>query len=481
MTSAIVWFRSDLRLSDHPALHNALARGYQPVPLYIHDERSVALGGASAWWLHHSLAALRKALHHLGSELVIVAGDSTATLLRIAKESNARAVFWNRRYEPPAIAQDTQTKTALRNAGLDAHSFSAALLREPWDFGKADKSPYRVFTPFWKALQKAGLPPPPLPAPEALAPIQKKVAGQIALEALELLPRINWDREFPDRWQPGEPGAWSKLQDFLNDPLLDYAQDRDQPALQGTSRLSPHLHFGEITPLQVWYAVQGWAANNTRPGAVAAAESFLRQIAWREFAHHLLFHFPHTVDEPLDPRYNAFPWATDFVATLEVWQKGETGIPIVDAGMRELWSTGWMHNRVRMICASLLTKNLLVPWQEGARWFWDTLVDADLANNSFGWQWTAGCGADAAPYFRIFNPVTQGERFDRDGSYVRRWVPELQQLPAKWIHKPWQAPGSVLSAARIIPGSTYRAPIVDLKQSRRRALEAWNRVKEHGG
>ena len=480
MTRALIWFRTDLRLSDHPALHNAVARGYKPVPIFVHDETFAAPGTASAWWLHHSLAALETEFKRLGSELVILTGDSTASLLRAASDIGARAVFWNRRYEPAAIAHDKQTKTALSDAGLEVHSFSAALLHEPWDFAKADNNPYRVFTPFWKALQKRALPRSPLAVPEALPPIDEKVAGQLVLDALGLLPATRWYSEFPSRWWPGESGAWSKLHDFLTEAILDYRQDRDRPALRGTSRLSPHLHFGEISPLQVWHAAQGWAASEASPGAVAAAESFLRQIVWREFAHHLLFHFPHTADEPLDPRYKTFPWAADYTEVLESWQKGATGIPIVDAGMRELWATGWMHNRVRMICASLLTKNLLVPWQEGARWFWDTLVDADLANNSFGWQWTAGCGADAAPYFRIFNPVTQGERFDKDGSYVRRWVPELQQLPVKWIHRPWEAPESVLSAAGVTAGRSYPKPLVDLKQSRQRALEAWDHVKGQG-
>ena len=450
MTSALVWFRRDLRLSDNPALHHALAQGYKPVPVYIHDEQSAMPGAASAWWLHHSLAALQKDLQQVGSDLVILKGDSTASLLSIAKDTGARAVFWNRRYEPLAIAQDKQVKSVIHNSGLDTHSFSAALLREPWEFGKADNSPYRVFTPFWKALQKTGPPRLPLAAPEALPPLAKKVRATVTLEALQLLPAINWHSEFDTHWQPGEFAAWSKLHGFLNNGILDYSQDRDRPALQGTSRLSPHLHFGEITPAQIWHFAHAWAANDTTHGVIAAVEAFLRQIAWREFAHHLLFHFPHTADEPLDPRYRAFPWAIDYTAVLASWQKGETGIPIVDAGMRELWSTGWMHNRVRMICASLLTKNLLVPWQQGARWFRDTLVDADLANNSFGWQWTAGCGADAAPYFRIFNPAEQARKFDPELVYVKRWVPEYGK-------------------------DAYPPPMVDHAFARDRAIEVYRR------
>jgi len=477
MTPALIWFRRDLRLSDNPALHNALERGYRAVPVYIHDPRSQATGAAGDWWLHHSLTALREDLQRLGSDLAILKGDSATLLCSLARQTGAGAVFWNRRYEPAAVAEDKNTKQALRDAGLEVRSFGAALLREPWDFGKADNSPYRVFTPFWKALQKSGPPRHPLRAPRALSPIAKPFPGSVSVEELNLLPVIDWYRGFHDRWKPGEAGAWAKLRSFLDNAVKDYPEDRDRPALPATSRLSPHLHFGEITPSQVWHSALAWATSESEAGTVAAAESFLRQIAWREFSHHMLFHFPHTAEEPLDTRYRAFPWETDYRGALEAWQKGETGIPIVDAGMRELWTSGWMHNRVRMICASLLTKNLLVPWQQGARWFWDTLVDADLANNSFGWQWTAGCGADAAPYFRIFNPVAQGERFDADGSYVRRWLPELKGLPAKWIHKPWEAPEELLTSAGVILDKNYPRAIVDLKRSRTRALEAWEQVK----
>ncbi|MDT8387783.1 MAG: deoxyribodipyrimidine photo-lyase [Thiogranum sp.] len=478
MPCALVWFRNDLRLSDHPALHTAVAQGYTAVPVYIHDESTADTGAASRWWLHHSLHALQQDLQRLGSRLIILTGDSSAALLGAARDTGARTLFWNRRYDPAGTAQDQQVEAALAAAGIATQSFSAALLREPADFGKADGSPYRVFTPFWKALQKAGPPRVPLAAPATLPGIEKLPRRGVALKALGLLPASGWDRQFYTHWQPGESTAWNRLQAFLDDALLDYPQDRDRPALPGTSGLSPHLHFGEITPARIWHLAQAWAAGQSRSGAIAAVEAFLRQIAWRDFAHHLLFHFPHLRERPLDARYDAFPWATDYAAALAAWQHGETGIPVIDAGMRQLWRSGWMHNRVRMLCASLLTKNLLVPWQQGARWFADTLVDADVANNSFGWQWAAGCGADAAPWFRIFNPVTQGERFDGDGSYVRRWVPELQQLPAQWIHKPWQAPAPVLAAAGVTPGENYPLPIIDLAESRTRALDAWSQVKQ---
>ena len=482
MSCALIWFRRDLRLADNPALQAALARGLTPLPVYIDDVRpQPGAGSASNWWLHHSLAALRDELRRLGSDLLILKGDSGQRLSSLAATAGATSVFWNRLYEPQCLARDQKLQAELRQAGLEAESFGAALLCEPGEFSKADHTPYRVFTPFWKALQKTMPRRTTLAAPRSLPAIDAGLRRSLPLEALALLPTIGWDQAFRDHWQPGEAGAGRQLQAFLDSAIRDYAGDRDRPALSGTSRLSPHLHFGELSAQQVWERIQGWAAADTAVGTVAAAEAFLRQLAWRDFAHHLLVHFPHTSTAPLDPRYQAFPWRSDYADDLAAWQTGRTGIPIVDAGMRELWATGWMHNRVRMLTASLLTKNLLIPWQQGAAWFWDTLVDADLANNCFGWQWTAGCGADAAPYFRIFNPVIQGERFDADGSYVRRWVPELQRLPAKWIHQPWQAPAAVLSAGAVTPGVDYPWPIVDLKVSRQRALTAWEHVKRHSG
>jgi deoxyribodipyrimidine photo-lyase len=482
VSRVLIWLRRDLRLADNPALQAALARGLTPVPLYIHDPHAQpGAGAASNWWLHHSLGALRDEVRRLGSDLLLAEGDSGQLLPQLAAATGAAAVYWNRLYDPQSVARDQQLKRALRQSGLEAESFAAALLCEPWELRKADNTPYRVFTPFWKALQKTTPLRATLGAPGWLPPIGALDYRSPTLEALRLLPTTGWDAQFYTHWQPGEAGAGSQLQAFLDNAIRDYAGDRDRPALSGTSRLSAHLHFGEISALQVWQRVQAWAAEETGAGTVAAAEAFLRQLAWRDFAHHLLFHFPHTRDAPLDERYQAFPWRGEYTDDLTAWQQGRTGIPIVDAGMRELWASGWMHNRVRMITASLLTKNLLIPWQQGAAWFWGTLVDADLANNCFGWQWTAGCGADAAPYFRIFNPVTQGERFDPDGSYVRRWVPELQRLPARWIHQPWQAPDAVLAAAAVTLGVTYPLPIVDLKTSRQRALAAWEQVKHRRG
>ena len=297
------------------------------------------------------------------------------------------------------------------------------------------------------------------------------------IDALGLLPRIPWDREFHTHWQPGEAGAWNAVQTFCEQRLVDYPAARDRPAMSATSRLSAHLHFGEISPARVWHTLMQWTTTDNTPGIVAASEAWLRQLGWREFSYHLLYHCPTSALQPLDQRFTEFPWQTDYAGPLSRWQQGQTGIPIVDAGMRELWATGYMHNRVRMIVASLLTKNLLIPWQEGARWFWDTLVDADLANNTMGWQWTAGSGADAAPYFRIFNPVLQGEKFDTGGNYVRHWVPELERLDNKYLHRPWTADPAVLADAGITLGSDYPEPVVDLQASRKAALGAWERIK----
>jgi len=476
MQAAIVWLRHDLRLADNPALLAALQDGHAPLPVYIHDPApGLGPGAAGAWWLHHSLQALQRELRARGSDLLLLQGDSRAVLAALVRRSGAAAVYWNRRHDPAGSKLDRDIEAQLHAAGIAVATFPGGFLREPGRLLKANGEPYRVFTPFWKALQQQQ-PAAPAPAPLALPPAPP--AGRGAdLDDLQLVARIPWHAAFQRHWEPGESGAWEAIDRFCDTALQAYGVDRDRPDLPGTSRLSPHLHFGEITPRQVWQRVRDWADTVTVPGAMAAAEGFLRQIAWRDFAGHLLLHFPHTLKEPLDARYARFPWRRGYRKDLQAWQRGSTGIPIVDAGMRELWATGWMHNRVRMIAASLLTKNLLIPWQEGARWFQDTLLDADAANNTLGWQWTAGCGADAAPYFRIFNPVRQGERFDPDGSYTRQWVPELQQLAAKWIHRPWEAPPAVLAAAGITPGRDYPAPIIDLQASRIRALDAWEGIK----
>jgi deoxyribodipyrimidine photo-lyase len=470
MSTAIVWFRRDLRLSDNPALLAALASSTKVIPLYIHQNRPLgadhdwSMGSASRWWLHHSLEALDTQLRQRGSRLLILEGEPLAILRQLLATAGVDRVFWNRLYDPADIARDTGIKQVLRHEGCQVETYNSALLYEPWEVRRENGEPYRVFTPFWKAMQKRGIDRPPEPAPLALPPVTEQLPGLLP-EALGLLPQIPWDAGLRSFWQVGEVAAQTRLMAFITDCVGDYQAERDRPDHAGTSRLSPHLHFGEISPRQIVSALR----DTLGPDLGAGVTSYIRELAWREFAHHLLFHFPHTADEALDQRFLAFPWQDRDESELRTWQRGLTGFPIIDAGMRELWSTGWMHNRVRMIVGSLLTKNLLIPWQTGARWFWDTLVDADLASNTLGWQWVAGCGADAAPYFRIFNPVLQGERFDPSGDYVRRWVPELGQVPAGLIHKPWLS-GKGLK-------SDYPPPMVDLAASRIKALSAYAEMK----
>jgi deoxyribodipyrimidine photo-lyase len=475
--TAIVWFRRDLRLTDNPALAEACARARYVVAVYVHapdEDGEWAAGGASRWWLHHSLAKLDEALRARSGRLYLRRGESFGTLLEVARETGAASVFWNRLYDPATVARDTRIKAALREAGLECESFNAALLLEPWEVRTGQGEPYRVFTPFWRScVTRLDALPRPLPPP-AIVAAPKQAVASLALEALGLRPRVRWDAGLHEAWTPGEDGALAQVEAFAEDPLARYGEGRNRPDRPDTSRLSPYLHFGEIGPRQCLAAAR--AAIAGRPAAQASADSFVRELGWREFSHHLLHHYPHTATAPLDARFEAFPWAPDD-ALLEAWQRGRTGYPIVDAGMRELWTTGWMHNRVRMIAASLLTKNLRQPWLAGARWFWDTLVDADLPNNTQGWQWTAGCGADAAPFFRIFNPMLQSERFDPERIYLRRWLPELRRLPDAWIHRPWEAPEAQLATAGVALGRDYPRPVVDFRESRAAALAAYATIK----
>ena len=471
MSIAIVWLRRDLRLADNPALSAALAAHKRILPVYIHapdEEAPWAPGAASRWWLHHALADLSR---QLGGRLLIRSGESLAVLRELIAGSGAEAVYWNRLYEPALIERDTAIKQRLRDDGVKAESANAALLFEPWEVSNKQGKPFRVFTPFWKHLSAQGL---PHRAGEAPTLARRLVSrsdldglAPVALDRLGLLPEIDWDSGIAAHWTPTRGAAEGRLDEFLATDLARYEHGRDLPAKDQVSRLSPYLHFGQIGPREIVAACRAHEES---------AAAFLRELGWREFACYQLYHFPHTSDEPMDARFAGFPWRDDD-AQLRAWQRGRTGIPMVDAGMRQLWATGTMHNRVRMIVASFLTKNLLLPWQAGARWFWDTLVDADLASNSLGWQWTAGSGADAAPYFRVFNPVLQGEKFDKRGDYVRRWVPELAGLPDKWLHKPWEAPAEVLEAAGVTLGRHYPQPLVDLKATRLRALDAWSRIK----
>ncbi|MCC2657391.1 MAG: deoxyribodipyrimidine photo-lyase [Panacagrimonas sp.] len=486
MSTALVWFRRDLRLADNPALAAATDRHERVVCVYVHDpdaEAPWAPGGASRWWLHHALAALDASLRERGGGLVIRQGPASTRIRSLVKECGADAVYWNRLYDPGYVERDRHIKEALREDGRIAESFNGAVLVEPHSIRTGAGEPYRVFTPFWRTAQarlqqelESGRA--PLPAPRQFTALDRAPAST-PLEELGLLPRVRWDREFDAAWTPGEEGAHARLERFARKALAQYRQGRDQPAIDATSGLSPALHFGEISPLQLVARLQRLTAHGAPTGVQANAEWFVRELGWREFAHHLLFHFPRTPETPLVEKFAAMPWRPlrEYAADLIAWQRGLTGVPIVDAGMRQLWRTGWMHNRVRMIVASFLTKNLLIPWIEGARWFWDTLVDASLANNTMGWQWTAGCGADASPFYRIFNPVLQSGKFDAPGVYLRRWVPELARLPDAAIHAPWQADAAVLSKAGLTLGRDYPQPIVDLASSRARALAAYEQVK----
>jgi deoxyribodipyrimidine photo-lyase len=471
----IVWFRQDLRLHDNPALKAACERGGWVVPLYVladAEEGDWPAGGATRWWLHHSLEQLAASFLRRDSRLLFKRGSAADVITTLVAASGADAVYWNRRYEPAAIARDSSLKQSLRDNGIACESFNSALLAEPWDVRSPADKPYRVFTAFKKRqlerLEVARV----LTTPRRLRAPRKWPAA-LSLEQLELLPKIKWYGDMADHWKPGEAGALRRARRFMPAHLADYGEQRNQPATQGTSSLSPHLHFGEISVRQLWHLGENAVRRQRRPISSWRDSVFASELIWREFAHHLLFYNPRTPLEPLDSQFERFEWQPR-LSTQRAWQRGRTGFPIVDAGMRQLWSIGWMHNRVRMIVASLLVKNLRQPWLDGARWFWDTLVDADLAANTLNWQWTAGCGADAAPYFRIFNPVTQSERFDPTGDYVRRWVPELAALPAPYIHAPHLAPIAVLQAARVHIGQNYPAPLVDLKESREAALAAYH-------
>jgi deoxyribodipyrimidine photo-lyase len=476
--TALVWFRQDLRLADQPALAAALEQARPVVPVYIwgpEEEGRWAPGGASKLWLHDSLQALDARLRERGSRLILRRGAALPTLLALAREAGASAVYWNRRYEPVAIERDRLVKDGLRAAGLAAESFNGALLKEPWTVQNKSGKPFQVFTAFWRACLAEPDPARPLREPERLDPVDDGVKS-LPLEALELNPRLAWGDGIRRYWEAGEHGAAGELKRFLKQAFTNYSADRNRPDRPGTSRLSPYLHAGQLTPRQVWAAVQAHARREGLETAKWRHSQFLAELGWREFAHHLLYHFPHTTEEPLRPDFKHFPWRPH-EAGLAAWQRGQTGIPLVDAGMRQLWATGWMHNRVRMVVASFLVKNLLVSWQDGARWFWDTLVDADLASNTLGWQWTAGCGADAAPYFRVFNPASQAEKFDPAGDYIRQWVPELARLPAQWIGHPALAPAEELRRAGVKLGHTYPDPIVSLVATRHQALEAFAAIK----
>lgn len=478
--NTLVWFRNDLRLTDHPALHDSVESGAAILPVYIFEpdeEKPWQPGGASRWWLHHALADLDQQFKRLGSQFTVRRGPALQVLQELIKEAHITRVVWTRRYEPHIIKRDEVIKRTLKEQGIDVESYNGSLLHEPMSIKTKEGKPYQVYTPFWKCYLLQDTPRTPFPAPKKItAPDSWPKSLDIA--ALKLLPRIKWDSGFYETWTPSEEGGRQSLKHFNHLALRQYADQRDHPGTTGTSRLSPYLHFGQISPNQIWHAVQTLRSETmqTDKEMMRQSEVYLKELVWREFAYHLLYHFPQTPTEPLRADFARFPWKSNS-KLLRAWQTGQTGYPIVDAGMRQLWTTGWMHNRIRMVVASFLVKHLLIPWQRGAEWFWDTLVDADLASNTLGWQWTAGCGADAAPYFRIFNPMQQGERFDVDGNYVRRWVPELTKIPARYIHSPWTAPGMVLHDAGITLGKTYPHPIVHHAEARTKALAAYDEMR----
>lgn len=472
----LLWFRRDLRLSDHPALAAAVKTKAQIIPVYIWDPpRDWPPGGASRWWLHQSLTELSRRLKGKGSRLILRRGDPGRVLQKLAADSHARQVYWNRCSEPSERRLEKKVGAILTAAGIESHSFHDGLLHEPGEVLTKGGQPYRVFTPFWRQCRDKTWLGKAHPEPKAI-PAPRKWPRSLALNKLELAPSVDWAAGLRKMWTPGEAGAKARLRRLHKTILKDYAEARERPDLAGTSCLSPHLHFGEVSPRQIGNLVQGRLLGGRSQSSAAGAQEFSRQLYWREFAYDLLVHFPHLDRKPLREEFTRFPWRRDKRA-LRCWQKGQTGYPMVDAGMRQLWHTGWMHNRVRMLVASFLVKDLMLHWLEGARWFWDTLVDADLANNSFGWQWVAGCGADAAPYFRIFNPVTQGQRYDPEGHYVRQWIPELKLLSSRWIHCPWEAPKEALQKVGLVLGRDYPLPIVNHAMARKRALAAFQQIR----
>ena len=478
MTNPIIyWFRQDLRTSDLPGLLAAAATGRPVVPCYILDDISPgddAMGSASRWWLHHSLEALAEQLDGLGGKLMLRRGQAASVLTELIKETGAESVYCSRLYEPWANELEGALHDSLSKQGVTFKRYPGSLLFEPENIANKSGSPFKVFTPFWRHCRSGNTPALPKDAPGTVTWYQQPYNSE-PLTSWQLLPSSpDWAEQWQQLWQPGSLGAKQRLAVFLGGPVSDYSEGRNHPALEATTRLSPHLHFGELSPRTVWHAAVNLAAR--QPQQADQVDKFLSEMGWREFSHHLLYHYPTITRDPFKPQFSHFPWLGN-EAALKAWQQGQTGYPIVDAGMRELWQTGYMHNRIRMVVASFLTKHLLVHWRAGARWFWDTLLDADLANNACGWQWVAGSGADASPYFRIFNPIIQGEKFDEDGVYIRQWVPELAGLPNRYLNKPWEAPAAVLEAAGIRLGENYPHPIVDHKSARESALAAYASVR----
>ena len=479
----IVWFRDDLRLSDNPALTHAITSGAPVLCVYVLDDNASGtrpLGGAARWWLAGSLRALDVSLRAIGGQLHVFKGNQSQIILDLSQQLQASEVVWNRRYGSAETAADSTVKSSLRQAGVSATSFNGHLLHEPWTVTSKVGGPMKVFTPYWRAVLAKGTPAMPVPAPTSInaaaLPADLAVKPQ-DIASLTLEPTSpDWAGGMGAEWTRGEQGARSRLESFVAQGIKGYAEGRNRPDLPSTSKLSPHLRFGEISVRQCWHAATHTHASGRSAAGTDDVDTFLKELGWREFSYHLLHHNPSLSSTNYTPRFDAFPWVDDAVS-LKAWQRGMTGYPIVDAGMRQLYATGWMHNRVRMIVGSFLVKHLLTDWRAGEAWFWDTLVDADPASNSASWQWVAGTGADAAPYFRIFNPIIQGEKFDPDGAYVRAWVPEIGRLPNSLIHKPWTAPPMILKAAGVSLGHTYPRPVVQHEMARDRALGAFKSLK----
>ncbi|MDC3085912.1 DNA photolyase family protein [Pelagibacteraceae bacterium] len=468
----VMWFRQDLRLADNPALSKALEDG-QTIPIFIFDNinsKDHINGSASKWWLHQSLTQFNKSLKN---KLCLFKGNPLEILDEINKEHKIIKIFWNRCYEPWRIQRDKKIKKYFNDKDVDVSTFNGSLLWEPWNITKKDSTPYKVFTPYYrKGCLNSDKPRIPLPIPD-LSNLTSIDGHDIKIEDLDLMPKHNWHKKMTSLWSPGEEGAQSKIDEFILNGLDNYKEGRNFPSNKNVSQLSPHLHFGEVSPNQVWYRAK---TKEGKLGIKKDLDHFLSELGWREFSFNLLYHFPFLPKENLQKKFDNFPWDND-KDKLKKWQRGLTGYPIVDAGMQELWQTGYMHNRLRMVVGSFLVKNLLLHWHHGERWFWDCLIDADLASNSAGWQWIAGSGADAAPYFRIFNPVTQGQKFDPNGKYTKKYLPVLSDMPDKFLFNPWEAPEDVLRSAGVKLGENYPLPIVEIGSSRQKALEAFATTK----
>lgn len=480
MTSPLIfWFRYDLRLTDNPGLTAAVKTDTPILPVFILDEQMPSdrgLGAASKWWLHHALESLSADLKKAGAKLILRRGDSFEVLTHLLEETKASGLYFSRAYDASGVALEKKLSEALDKKDVTCKRFSSSLLFEPEEIQTNSGDPYKVFTPFWKSCQQKKEPNKPVSKPKKIKGTDKKIKSD-DLKDWDLRPtKPDWSEGMQKEWSPGEKGAQKRLEVFLENALFEYDDKRDRPDIKGTSMLSPHLRFGEISPRQCWHAVKTYLEKEDCQSN-KGAETYLSEIGWREFSYHLLFNWPNLHNEAFRPEFSEFPWKGT-KKQLKAWQKGKTGYPIVDAGMRQLWHIGWMHNRVRMIVGSFLVKHLLISWQDGESWFWDTLVDADPASNAAGWQWVAGSGADAAPYFRIFNPMLQSEKFDPKGDYIRKWVPELVDLSDKHIHMPWEADVSALEAAGIELGKTYPKPMVEHKQARQQALDSYERVKK---